>query len=311
MPDSPSSKDILRNAWERHLVVPAFNIPYLPMMEPVVAALRDTDTFGFIAVARLEWEKFESRSPEAVREEYEKVKDARFTRLHLDHVPVIDEDNLRVDYSSIIKRALVLGYDSVMIDGSRLPLEENISVTKEIVDKAHALNIPVEAELGAVMGHESGPLPPYEEIFASGKGFTDPDELARFVKETGVDWISVAIGSIHGAITAAAVGKEKPRARLHLEHLEKLQAHAPVPFVLHGGTGIPKEFILGGVQRGIAKINIGHAIRTAYINALKSGRDAREAVYNETRRVLNEDLDCVGSRPHLFNLNKEPAVTKK
>ena len=78
-------------------MVPAFNIPYLPMMEPVVAALRATRVFGLIAVARLEWIKFEARSLQAVYDEYQRVKDERFTRLHLDHVPVIDEDNLRVD----------------------------------------------------------------------------------------------------------------------------------------------------------------------------------------------------------------------
>lgn len=290
-----TSNEIIHAAWKDHFVVPAFNIPYLPMMEPVVAALRDTDTFGFIAVARLEWEKFEALSPEAVRKEYERVKDEHFTRLHLDHVPVIDEDNNRVDYAQILGRAIRIGYDSVMIDGSRLPLENNIAATKEIADMAHAVGIPVEAELGAVMGHESGPLPPYEEIFASGRGFTDPEELARFVELSGADWMSVAVGSIHGAISEAAKGREKPRALLDLDHLEKLQQRVPVPFVLHGGTGIPKEYILGGIQRGIAKINIGHAIRTAHINAIQSGTDSRQAVYDETVRVLRDDLDCTGT----------------
>lgn len=290
-----TSNELIQKAWKARLVVPAFNIPYLPMMAPVVAALRDTQTWGLIAVARLEWEKFEARSPEAVREQYEAVKDERFTRLHLDHVPVIDEDNLRVDYEAILTRAIRLGYDSVMVDGSRLPLEENIAATRRIVDLAHEAGIAVEAELGAVMGHEEGPLPPYEEIFASGKGFTDPGELAEFVSSTGVDWMSVAVGSIHGAISAAATGKEKPRARLNLDHLETLQKRVPLPFVLHGGTGIPKEYILGGIQRGIAKINIGHALRTAHQSALRDHKDAAEAVYREAVRVIREDLDTAGT----------------
>jgi ketose-bisphosphate aldolase len=290
-----TSNDLIHAAWKGGFVIPAFNIPYLPMMAPVVAALRETSTLGLIAVARLEWEKFESGSPEAVREEYEQVKDERFTRLHLDHVPVIDEDNLRVDFEEILSRAIGLGYDSVMVDGSRLPLEENIAATRRIVDLAHETGIPVEAELGAVMGHESGPLPPYEELFASGKGFTDPAELQRFVAESGVDWMSVAVGSIHGAISEAAKGQEKPAARLDLDHLEKLQTAAPIPFVLHGGTGIPKDYILGGIQRGIAKINIGHAIRTAHINALRAGGNAFDAVFHETVRILREDLNCAGS----------------
>src|ERR1019366_2926135 len=166
-------------------VVPAFNIPYLPMMEPVVAALRASRVFGMIAVARLEWIKFEARSLRAIYDEYQRVKDERFTRLHLDHVPVIDEDDLRVDFEAVIQEAIQLGYQSVMVDGSRLPLEENIEATRKIVQLAHAAHIPVEGELGAVLGHEAGPLPPYEELFASGKGFTAPEDALRFVAETG------------------------------------------------------------------------------------------------------------------------------
>lgn len=151
---------IVNNAWEKGIVVPGFNIPYLPMMEPVMQALRDTHTFGLIMVARLEWIKFKSGSLRSIREEYEKLKDMHFTRLHLDHVPVIDEDNQLTDFESIITEAIELRYDSVMIDGSRLALEENIEKTRKIVKLAHQAGIPVEAELGAVMGHESGPLPP-------------------------------------------------------------------------------------------------------------------------------------------------------
>ena len=83
-----SNAEFLRNAWRAHTVIPAFNIPYLPMMEPIVRALRDTESFGLIAVARLEWVKFEAGSLEAVRDEYARVQDPMFTGLHLDHVPV-------------------------------------------------------------------------------------------------------------------------------------------------------------------------------------------------------------------------------
>ena len=91
------------------LAIPAFNIPYLPMMEPIVQALRDTESFGLIAVARLEWTKFEARSLEAVAEEYERAGDARFTGLHLDHVPVVDEDNEEVDFEEVIRRTIDAG----------------------------------------------------------------------------------------------------------------------------------------------------------------------------------------------------------
>ena len=121
-----NTKEIMNNAWRRGIVIPGFNIPYLPMMEPVIRALHDTGTFGLIMVARLEWIKFKSGSLKAIKEEYEKLKDRNHTRLHLDHVPVIDEDKLLVDFKADISEAIDLGFESVMIDGSRLPLAENI-----------------------------------------------------------------------------------------------------------------------------------------------------------------------------------------
>jgi len=288
--------DCVKNAWKAGLVVPAFNIPYLPMMEPVVKALRDTEAFGLISVARLEWVKFQARSPRAIYDEYQRVKDERYTRLHLDHVPVIDEDGLRVDYAAIIREAMQLGYQSVMVDGSRLPLAENIVATKEIVEMAHAAGIPVEGELGAVLGHEAGPLPPYEELFISGKGFTDPEEARQFVSETGVDWLSVAIGNIHGAISGAARESKKLNARLNLERLERIHQVTGVPLVLHGGSGIAKEYVRGAVRGGIAKINVATTIRQAYAAASQeSVATGQKAVYEATARILTEELELAGS----------------
>jgi ketose-bisphosphate aldolase len=198
---------------------------------------------------------------------------------------VIDEDNIRIDYMSLINEAVGLGYDSVMIDGSRLSLEENILITKEVVSIAHKKNIPVEAELGAVLGHESGPIPPYEELFKTGKGFTDPGDAERFAKETGVDWLSVAVGNIHGAITGAAKDAKKLSARINIEHLKKLQKVTRIPTVLHGGSGIGKEYILQAVKEGLTKINIGTEIRQAYEKGLK-GSGGIENAQKETSRSM-------------------------
>ncbi len=109
---------VVQNARKAGTVIPAFNIPYLPIMKPVVRALRNTNCFGLIAVARPEWEKFGAISIRAVRDEYERVKDERFTRLHLDHVPVIDEDRLRVDFEAIIRAALATIRDELEIENS-------------------------------------------------------------------------------------------------------------------------------------------------------------------------------------------------
>ena len=211
-----SSAEIVRRAFEARTAVPGFNVPYLPMMAPVVAALADAGCVGMVMVARLEWTKFEAGGLAQVRTEYERVKDERFTRLHLDHVPVVDEDGLAVDWRSLVREAIGLGYESVMIDGSRLPLEENIAATAEVVAMAREAGVAVEAELGAVAGHEDGPWPPYEELFASRAGFTDPAEARRFVDRTRCDWLSVSVGSVHGAISRARKDQEKVAARLHL-----------------------------------------------------------------------------------------------
>jgi ketose-bisphosphate aldolase len=298
----PYTSQIIRSAYEKHILVPAFNIPYLPMMQPVIEAIKATRCFALIQVARLEWEKFEAGSLEAVREEYERFKDEQYMRLHLDHTPVIDEDGERVNFLDIIQEAITLGYQSVMVDGSRLPFEENVKATKSVVDLAHVASIPVEGELGAVLGHEAGPLPPYEELFKSKKGFTDPEDAERFVSLTHVDWVSVSIGNIHGSIALTSRGKnETPTARIDIEHLAKISKKARVPLVLHGGSGIDVDNILQAAQCGITKINIGTAIRVPYEMAIKTDRlKALELVYEATKNEIDK-LKIAGSAEKIFS----------
>jgi ketose-bisphosphate aldolase len=294
--ENAGTGDIIRNAWKKGILVPGFNIPYLPMMEPVVKALVDTDAFGLIMVARLEWIKFKAGGLKQIYDEYRKLENKQFIRLHLDHVPVIDEDDLNTDFEKIIGEAIEMGYQSVMVDGSRLSLDENIKQTSKITRLAAQNNIPVEAELGAVMGHESGPLPPYEDLFRTGKGFTSPDEAVRFVKETGTDWLSVAVGNIHGAISAVTRSKEKIRARINISHLSRINEAVKTPLVLHGGTGIPKEYIMEAAKNGIVKINIATAIRQPYERLMDSSvKLAQDSVYNEMINIIKNELEIEGS----------------
>jgi fructose/tagatose bisphosphate aldolase len=210
---------------------------------------------------------------------------------------VIDEDNLRVDYEAIIQEAVQLGYQSVMVDGSRLPLDENIQATKKIARLAHAAGVALEGELGAVFGHEAGPVPPYEEIFASGKGFTAVEDARRYVQETKVDWLSVAVGNVHGAISGVMRHNKKVEARLNIEHLERIYEAVQIPLVLHGGSGIKKEYVQNAIHRGIAKINIGMAIRQPYELAIKESPEAaRKATHDAAVEVLTEELELQGSR---------------
>ena len=288
--------ELMINAWKAGTVIPAFNVPYLPIMEPLIKALQDTRCFGLIAVARCEWEKFKAKSIRAIYDEYQRVGDQDYTRLHLDHVPVIDEDGIEVDYEAIITDAIEIGYHSVMVDGSRLALDDNIAAVVKIVQLAHDAGIPAEAELGVVFGHEPGPLPAYEELYASGRGFTDLDEARKFAEATKVDWLSVSVGNIHGAISGAAKSQKKVEARINIEHLDRINKIVSRPLVLHGGSGIKKASILEGIKHGIAKINIGSTIRQAYEAFVSdSVTKAQDNVYDTTVQLISDELEITGS----------------
>ncbi len=291
-------------ALELRLCIPAFNIPHLPMLKAVAQAVADEDAVAMIQVARLEWMKFKAESLEAVAEEYARHARTRHTFLHLDHVPVIDEDGLHVDWLPVLRRALSAGYQSVMLDGSRLPLKENILATKEAADLAHESFAGCEAELGAVMGHEgSGIGASYDEIFTNKKGFTDIEEARRFAHESGCDWLSVAVGSVHGAIAESVRDQKKPEARLDTEHITQLLLATGLPLVLHGGSGINSVCVRDAIRAGIAKINIGTDIRQPYERAMAERNDieyAREKTYEATRALISDFLQVSGSRAMLF-----------
>ncbi len=298
-----STGQIITRARELGLGIPGFNVAHLPMTEPIIKAVADQDSFALVEVSRIDWLKFGAGSPKAVIEEFKRWEAPDHVRMHLDHVPVIDEDHKNVDYRAVITEAIRLGYQSVMIDASRLPLEGNIKATREVVEIAHKAGVPVEAELGAVLGHEAGPMPPYEELFRTGKGFTRPEEAVRFVKESGCDWLSVAIGNIHGAVGDATKDQKKLEARLALDHLEKLAKATGIPLVLHGGSGIRQADVLASMKKGIAKINVGTEIRQVYEQALKAGGDvkaAQKAVYERTASYVKDWFKLSGIRERIL-----------
>ena len=164
--------------------------------------------------------------------------------LHLDH---------NSDYDFIMN-AIKAGFTSVMYDGSMLPLEENIRLTKKITEDAHRLGVDVEAELG----HIGFAVDSVEEDLDT---YTQPDVAARFCKETNVDSIAIAIGSAHGFYT------ETPK--LDLVRLEEINRATDVPLVLHGGSGIPKDQLELAFTRGINKFNVGTEFFYLYYHAIK------------------------------------------
>jgi fructose-bisphosphate aldolase class II len=291
--------DIVAQAKQASRAILAFNVPYLPMVEPVVGAVVDQNSVAMITTARLEWIKFKSRSLVAVAEEFNRWRKPEYVWLHLDHIPVIDEDGLFVDYLPLIREAIASGYQSVMVDGSRLPFYHNVESTRCVVEITKDAGIPCEAELGAVLGHETGPLPSYEELFTTGKGFTEPTEAEQFVNSTGCDWLSVAVGNVHGAISGVLKDQKKVEARLNIERIAQLAQITGIPLVLHGGSGIKHEYITAAIENGVAKINIATEIRQAYEVSLRqtgSVEAAQQAVYERTTWLIRDYYAMTGMR---------------
>jgi ketose-bisphosphate aldolase len=165
--------------------------------------------------------------------------------LHLDHCTNLE----------FCHKAIDLGFPSVMIDASALPLERNIAMVKEVCDHAHSVGCYVEAELGRVMGNNE------EGCFEGEDYLIQVKDAIELVKATGVDSLAVGIGTAHGFY------KAKPK--IHFDRLREVHEAVDIPLVLHGGTGIPTEDFHRAIAIGIDKVNIGAALRYAYIMGLK------------------------------------------
>jgi len=160
--------------------------------------------------------------------------------IHLDHGATIDQ----------VKRAVDLGYTSVMLDGSRLPLAENIAVTREAASLAHAAGLSIEGEIGQ-LPTPGQPIP-----------YTDPDEAVVFVRETGVDAVAVAIGTAHGFYQAPPV--------LKLEVAADVGRRVSIPMVLHGGSDTPHDLVRAAVRCGMAKVNFSTEYQSLFQQQLKN-----------------------------------------
>lgn len=158
-----------------------------------------------------------------------------------------------------------IGFSTVMIDASKYPLEENIAITQNIVQKASHLGISVEGELGRIAGVEDH-IVEHEEVLC------DPGEAAVFARETGVGALAVAIGSAHGMYTW--------EPKLDFKRLEQIREATDIPLVLHGGSGIPDASIRKAIELGICKINVGSELRVAYVETVKKVLSTEDIGYN-------------------------------
>ncbi len=182
--------------------------------------------------------------------------------LHLDH---------GTDYE-VIMQCLRAGFTSIMIDASRYELDENIRVTREIANACHAMNVGVEAELGKIHGVE-------DEIAVDEKdaSFTDPQEAIRFVKETGVDALAIAVGTAHGPY------KGKPE--LDFERIQTIKQLVDAAIVLHGSSGVGEEDIRRAVELGVNKFNIDTDLRQAFDATLRDFVTQNPAVYDPKKII--------------------------
>jgi tagatose 1,6-diphosphate aldolase GatY/KbaY len=207
--------------------------------DAVVIAQAGSSSFSFVGEVPL------SASVLAVRND-----SGRHLGVHLDHSRDLDE----------VTRCLEAGFDSVMIDASHLPLEENVERTRAVVRLAHRYGAWVEAELGALPGDED------RTTETSGGVMTDPADAARFVEASGVDLLAIAVGNVHGVPTLPV--------HLSLDRLEQIRDAVDIPLVLHGASGLPDDEILAAISLGVCKINVNTEVRRAYLQALRSSLTA-------------------------------------
>ncbi|MGI5886317.1 MAG: ketose-bisphosphate aldolase, partial [Syntrophomonadaceae bacterium] len=172
------------------------------------------------------------------------------------------------DFDQVV-RCIRSGFTSVMYDGSKLPLEENIAVTKQVLAMSRPIGVSVEAELGKIGGTEDNVHVDEREAL-----FTDPEEARYFVEQTGVDSLAIAIGTAHG--------RYQGEPKLDFARLEKIRNLVNIPLVLHGSSGVPDEAIRRAIQLGIRKVNIDTNIREAFVG--------------EMRRIMEEKPDEIDPR---------------
>ena len=181
--------------------------------------------------------------------------------IHLDHGQSFEN----------CKKALDAGFTSVMIDGSHHPIDENIAMTKQVVEYAHAMGASVEAEVGTVGGNEDGVI--------GGIKYADKDECVRLVNEAGVDCLAPALGSVHGPYKGEPV--------LGFVEMKEIQEATNMPLVLHGGTGIPDEKIQKAIACGTCKINVNTECQLAFNKLLREWiADPKNANQYDPRKIL-------------------------
>ncbi|WP_455542743.1 class II fructose-bisphosphate aldolase [Intestinibacter sp.] len=242
-----TTKQMLLDAQKGNYAVGAFNVENMEMVMAVVSAAEELNspvilqtTPSTVKYADLEY--FLANAKVAAQNASVPVA------MHLDHGSSFE----------LAMSAFRAGYTSIMIDGSHSEFEENIRITKSVVDVCKCAKIPVEAELGKVGGKE-------DDLDGGDGGYTDPQEALEFVQKTGVDSLAVAIGTAHG------VYKGEPK--LDIDRLAEIRKVVDIPLVLHGTSGVPDETVTKCIERGICKVNYATDLRIAFSKGVKEVLD--------------------------------------
>lgn len=240
-----TTQALFRKAKEGHYAVGAFNVENLEMVMAVVETAEALNapvilqtTPSTVKYAGLDYFLANAK----IAASRAKIPVA----MHLDH----GENFI------LAMQAFRTGYTSIMIDGSHLPFEKNIALTKSVVDACSSSNIPVEAELGKIGGKED------DLDGGEGDPFTDPEQAKEFAEKSQCQSLAIAIGTAHGLY------KGKPK--IDFERLSAIEKRVSVPLVLHGGSGIPDEDIQEAIKRGICKVNYATELRIAFSDGVKA-----------------------------------------
>ena len=250
-----SSRQLLLDAQKGGYAVGAFNVENVEMVQAVVAAAEQLQA-PVILQTTPSTLKYADPALYYANAAAAAQKASVPVAIHLDHGSSF----------ALAMKALRAGYTSIMIDGSHSPLEENIAISKAVADACHAADVPVEAELGKVGGKED------DLDGGEGDPYTDPQDAVRFVAETGVDFLAVAIGTAHGVY--------KGIPKLDVERLSQIRAVVDIPLVLHGTSGVPDETVRECIRRGICKVNYATDLRIAFTEGVKE-------VFRETPDVYD------------------------
>ena len=261
-----TSGDMLKKAQEGGYAVGAFNAENLEMVQAIIAAAEAENAPVMIQTTP---GTLKYAGPECFAGLVSRLaRDAGVpAALHLDHGNSYE----------LAEKCAREGYTSLMIDGSKLPFEENAALTRRVV--AMAGGLPVEAELGTVGGKEDG--------MEAKPQYTDPEEAAEFVSRTGISSFAVAIGTAHG------VYKGEPK--LDLERLSAVRARVDIPLVLHGTSGVPEDQVRECIRRGICKVNYATDLRIAFTAGVKKAIAEQPEAF-DPKKYLAEGRRAVQAR---------------